>query len=66
MTYEEWAATVRRMLNLGLLEEKRIYHGAESPVSAFAQNQKPMRGKTLQLGKPYLGYSTLYRIKEAA
>ena len=58
--------TLFHMLNLGLLEEKRIYHGAESPVGAADLNKKPGRGKQAPLGKPYLGYSTLYRIKDPA
>ena len=58
--------TLHHMVKLGLLEENRICHGAESPVGAPKPNQKPRRGKQAPLEKPHLGYSTLHRIKEAA
>ncbi len=48
---------------LGLLEEKRIYHGSTSPCAAPKTKGK---GKQKSLEKPYMGFTTLYRIKEAA
>ena len=55
--------SLHHLQRLGLLEEKRIYHGAESPCAA---PKKSGRGKQAALEKPYLGYSTEYRLKEAA
>jgi hypothetical protein len=50
------------MVRRGMLEEKRVYHGATSPSSAPT---KKTRGKQAPLEKPYLGYQCLYRLKEA-
>jgi hypothetical protein len=51
-------------LRLGLLEERRIYFGAESPCSTPAT--KPgKRGKQAALEKPYLGYASEWRLKES-
>jgi hypothetical protein len=56
--------TLHRLNRLGLLEERRIYYGAESPCSTPAT--KPgKRGKQAALEKPYLGYASEWRLKEA-
>ena len=56
--------TLRHLdLRLGLLEEKRIYHGAESPC-AVPSSKPARRGKQAPLEKPYLGYASEWRLKE--
>lgn len=52
--------SLHHLQHLGLLEEKRIYHGAESPCPV---PKNPRRGKQAALEKPYIGYSTEYRLK---
>ena len=49
---------------LKMLEEKRVYHGAESPCAAPTKAKK--RGKHEPLEKPYLGFHSLWRLKEPA
>jgi len=55
--------SLHHIQRLGLFEEKRHYHGAESPVAALKTPTK--RGKQTPLEKPYMGYECLYRLKEA-
>lgn len=57
------------MLHLGLLEEKRIYNGAESPRAAreaadLIGKRKLKKGEKAPL--PYLGYCSEYRLKSEA
>jgi hypothetical protein len=57
------------MLRLGLLEEKKIYNGAESPMAAreaadLVSKRNLKKGEKAPL--PYLGYRSEYRLKEAA
>jgi len=54
---------LHHMEHLGMIEPKRIYLGAESPVDATPATKK--RGKQAELEKPYLGYQELYRLKES-
>lgn len=48
---------------LGLLDEKRIYSGAESPLTA-PKAMPGKRGKQAALEKPYLGYASLWRLED--
>lgn len=61
--------SLHHILHLGLLEEKRIYNGAES-VFAAKQAADLIGKRKLKKGeKPpleYRGFYTLYRLKEAA
>lgn len=54
--------SLHHIQRLGLFEEKRVYHGAESPCAT--PKTTPKRGKQQPLEKPYLGYTCLYRLKE--
>lgn len=56
---------LHHMLRLRLIEPKRIYHGAESPVGV-TKSTKKTRGKQRELQKPYMGYHEIYRLNESA
>lgn len=61
--------SLHHMERLDLIEEKRIYNGAESPMAArqaadLLGKRKLKKGEKPPL--PYLGWYSLYRLKEAA
>jgi hypothetical protein len=62
----DFGTTLRILVRDGKIEEKHIYHGAESPgmTKDLIGKRKLKKGEKPPL--PYMGYYSVYRLKEVA